>query len=300
MTLADLHRQLDPAVFIHTSSAGLPGAAALLAAAGLPVFPCAVGHKRPLTRHGFHDATADPDQVASWWHRWPEANIGVATGCGIDVLDVDRHTDRTGFPALARLHRAGLTLGWIATVRSPSGGLHLYYPSPAVGQDSWSRPGAQIDFRGDRGYVIAAPSRILRPDGSRAEYRLIATRPIGRPVDAETIRDILTPPRRPAPAESTTGSRDVTATIDRLAGWGANLAEGSRNTGLFWAACRAAELNIDAAAALTDAGTMAGLEHWEAATTVASAYRKIAQAATVDTATAPGAHPSRPRAGLTR
>jgi hypothetical protein len=62
-----------------------------------------------------------------------------------------------------------------------------------------------------------------------------------------------------------------------LAGWAANLTEGSRNTGLFWAACRAAELNIDATTALTDAGTMAGLEHWEAAATVASAYRTVTQ-----------------------
>ncbi|MBD4580751.1 DNA primase, partial [Xanthomonas citri pv. citri] len=35
-------------------------AARELAAAGVPVFPCVPGGKRPLTEHGFHDATTDP------------------------------------------------------------------------------------------------------------------------------------------------------------------------------------------------------------------------------------------------
>lgn len=31
---------------------------------GYPVFPCAPGTKTPLTEHGFHDATVDPEQRA--------------------------------------------------------------------------------------------------------------------------------------------------------------------------------------------------------------------------------------------
>ena len=36
---------------------------------GIPVFPCVPGGKRPLTAHGFQDASADPDVINFWWRR---------------------------------------------------------------------------------------------------------------------------------------------------------------------------------------------------------------------------------------
>ena len=68
----------------------LATAAAHLASAGVPVFPCVPGGKRPLTVHGFQDASIDPGIVTAWWDRRPDANIGVPTGVlgGIDVVDV--------------------------------------------------------------------------------------------------------------------------------------------------------------------------------------------------------------------
>src|SRR5690625_7866431 len=68
----------------------LPGAARSLASAGVPVFPCVPGEKRPLTRRAFHDATADLDQVSAWWDRCPGANLAIPTGpaSGIDVVYV--------------------------------------------------------------------------------------------------------------------------------------------------------------------------------------------------------------------
>lgn len=98
-------------VFAQVAGMPLPDAAGRLAAEGLPVFPCVPGGKRPLVEHGFHEATADADQVAAWWQRWPAANIGIPTGAasGVEVVDVDVHTAGTGFPAFRAAHREGLT-----------------------------------------------------------------------------------------------------------------------------------------------------------------------------------------------
>jgi hypothetical protein len=72
---------------------------------GWPVFPCGPGTKKPATRHGFHDATPDPEQIRSWWHRVPAANLAIATGrSGPDVLDVDQHGSAgSGYAAFNRL-----------------------------------------------------------------------------------------------------------------------------------------------------------------------------------------------------
>ena len=77
---------------------------------GWPVFPCLPGQKIPATTHGFRDATTDEQQITAWFTRHPDRNLAIATGApGPDVLDVDQHgPDGNGFPAFARLRRAGL------------------------------------------------------------------------------------------------------------------------------------------------------------------------------------------------
>ena len=156
----------------------LPDAARSLASAGVPVFPCAPGEKRPLTRHGFHDATTDLDQVSAWWDRWPAANLAIPTGpaSGVEVVDIDIGSTRSGFPAFQRARREGLVPGWAALVRTPSGGLHVYFPaSTSRGQPSWQAPKAHIDFRGTGGYILAPPSQVRQPDGRLRPYELQST-----------------------------------------------------------------------------------------------------------------------------
>jgi|SRR5690606_19100403 len=89
-------------------------AARELAVAGVPVFPAIPGGKRPLTEHGFHDATTDVARVESWWRDSPAANIGVATGAasGVVVVDVDVHGPINGTARWAgRGRQAWLTGG---------------------------------------------------------------------------------------------------------------------------------------------------------------------------------------------
>ncbi|KAA9110741.1 DNA primase [Microbacterium rhizomatis] len=267
-------------LFSEVSRMPLPEAAARFAAAGVPVFPCVPGEKRPLVRRGFHDATSDPAQVAAWWSRWPAANIGVPTGTpsGVEVVDVDVHAIGTGFPAFRNAHREGLAAGWAALVRTPSGGLHAYYPAdPDRSQSSWQAARAHIDFRGDGGYIIAPPSRVLRPGGVRTPYRLIVAGNTPAPVDAARLRDFLDP-RTPIPLDRARASRLERRGSDAkvLAGWVAGRGEGERNRGLFWAACRLAEAGTPPDAtleALGPAAEHAGLRSREIMATIRSAYR---------------------------
>ena len=268
-------------LFSEVGGMPLSEAAARFAAAGVPVFPCLPGEKRPLVLRGFHDATADPAQVAEWWSRWPSANIGIPTGAvsGVEVVDVDVHPTGTGFPAFREAHRQGHAAGWAALVRTPSGGLHAYYPvNPDRAQSSWQAARAQVDFRGDGGYIIAPPSKVLRPGGVRAPYRLIvASGETPVPVDAARLREFLDP-RAPIPMGRVHAARVERRGSDAkvLAGWVAGRGEGERNRGLFWAACRLAESGtpLDATLdALGPAAEHAGLGPREIMATIRSAYR---------------------------
>src|SRR5690625_6107143 len=175
-------------------------AARSLASAGVPVFPCVPREKRPLTRRGFHDATTDLAQVSAWWDRWPSANIAIPTGpaSGIEVVDIDIGSTGSGFPAFQRARREGLVHGWAALVRTPSGGLHVYFPSgTSREQPSWQAPKAHIDFRGTGGYILAPPSQVRQPDGHLRPYELQSTGLVEpSPVEASRLRNFLGP--RPA------------------------------------------------------------------------------------------------------
>lgn len=258
----------------------LGASAAAFARCGVPVFPCEPNGKRPLVPGGFHAASTDAEQVAGWWTRTPTANIGVPTGAasGIVVVDVDVHGRANGFEALDRARRAGLLVGWGATVRTPSGGLHVYYPSmPGVEQRSWQAARAGIDFRGDGGYAIAPPSH-RTISGREVRYETIAMNS-GSPqgVDSHALRDLLDP-RRPVPSGRLDPSMPGSIDVERIARWVARRQEGERNHGLFWAARTMAEHQVpadDALDLLTTAGAQAGLSSREVATTVRSAYRAV-------------------------
>ncbi len=271
---------MNPArLFSGVSGRALPDAAGMLAAAGVPVFPCVPGGKRPATVHGFHDATTDPERVAAWWRRWPAANIGVATGAasGLVVVDVDVHGPVSGFAAFERATYAGLIDGWTVMVDTPSGGMHAYYPATSdVTQPCWQAARAGIDFRGDGGYVIVPPSRTASDNGLLCyRVRMVGTEPADV-LDAERLRDFVDP--RPVPTSRATARLGYGADASRLAAWVANRVAGERNRGLFWAACRLAENGIrpsDALDVLAAAAGRAGLAEREITATVRSAYRTV-------------------------
>jgi hypothetical protein len=237
---------------------------------GWPVFPCKPGSKEPATRHGFQDATTDPGRIRTWWTAMPGRNVAIATGApGPDVLDVDVRPHGNGYSAFRRLRQAGLADGFLAVVATPGGGLHAYYPG--TGQRSGRLPGQHLDFKAAGGYVVAPPSQV----GDRG-YQLIRRQEPGARLDWAAAAELLSPPGRKPQAPL---RQDGPPDLRRLAAWVADLDEGNRNSGLFWAACRLAESgHADTFAALAEAARLAGLPDGEIARTLISARRTVAAA----------------------
>lgn len=137
------------------------------AARGRPIFPCGAD-KRPLTAHGFKDATTDPEQIQEWWGRWPTALIGMPTGAPSRVfvldVDVDPASGKDGETSLLSLMNDRGPLPDTVESLTPRGGRHLFFRHPGgTVPCSASKIGPDLDIRGDGGYVVLPPSRL--PDG---------------------------------------------------------------------------------------------------------------------------------------
>ncbi|GMA49222.1 prophage P3 protein 7, DNA replication [Alicyclobacillus contaminans] len=132
---------------------------------GWLMFPCQAGGKRPLTCHGYKDATTDLERINEWARAYPNANLAVATGrvSKVWVLDIDpRHGGMVSWRKLVAEH-AGMTPTWC--VRTGGGGWHLYFRyrhDAPIGCGVGTGCLQGIDWRGDGGYVLVPPSRTER------------------------------------------------------------------------------------------------------------------------------------------
>lgn len=124
---------------------------------------CTDQGKHPRTAHGLKDATIDPAIVTGWWKRWPDANLGIATGSesGLVVLDVDpRHG---GDASLSEMEQQYGKLPETPEVLTGGGGRHLYFEYPQNGsklRNATSLGGFQgIDLRASGGYIVAPSSQ---------------------------------------------------------------------------------------------------------------------------------------------
>ncbi|MFD7626767.1 bifunctional DNA primase/polymerase [Streptomyces sp. NPDC059851] len=146
--------------------------------------------------HGFHAATTDVPTVLRWWESEPGFGVGVSCGpARLVVIDVDAHPaplpDRQrllpGIPVDDRVDLTGLesgfdTLALLAAyrsrpnpcddtstlrVRTPSGGMHVWYRAPKDGPRFRSSSGSspkvalawQVDVRSVGGYIVAPTTR---------------------------------------------------------------------------------------------------------------------------------------------
>ncbi|MBC8443579.1 MAG: bifunctional DNA primase/polymerase [Deltaproteobacteria bacterium] len=121
---------------------------------GYPVFPCVPGGKKPLTAHGFQDATTDPAQINAWWTAHPEANIGMPTA-GLIVIDIDGADNP--WPVDSNKRR---DLGECPVSFTPRGGQHSIFrlPEGKSWRNTAGKLAPKVDTRADGGYIVLPPS----------------------------------------------------------------------------------------------------------------------------------------------
>ena len=233
---------------------------------GWPVFPCLPGQKIPATRHGYLDATTDPQRITAWFGRQGGWNLAIATGApGPDVLDVDQHGPAgNGFSRLRPAPRRRAARRAPAATSAP--------PAAACTPTSPARPSATATC--PPGTWTSGPQAATcwpRPRRSAAGP-ISASGPstATASLDWQAVIRLLEPDALPAASHPPPARLRIT----RLVRWVAAQREGNRNAGLFWAANRA--LDADPAADLNElaaAARQAGLAEPEITRTLNSARR---------------------------
>lgn len=174
----------------------------LWARRGFPAFPVAISRdegrlrKRPLTDHGHHDATTDPEALSAMFVRRTRdgeiLGVGLNPGpAGFLVLDPDR---KNGIDGVALADSLGLPQTW--TVDTAGQGEHRYFRHPG-GHIGNSSPWPGIDVRADGGWVVAP--------GTPTPWGNWTPRVAWDPVHVAELPPAVAALLRGAPAEATGG-----------------------------------------------------------------------------------------------
>lgn len=126
------------------------------------IFPLRENDKRPLFKGSAQtQGTTDLNQIRDIWTQHPNANIGIATGDGLTVIDVDTITAH-GVDGENSMLEYQVDNGFInetLEVTTPTGGKHYYYLTDNEYSNKASiLPG--VDVRGLGGYVVGPGSTI--------------------------------------------------------------------------------------------------------------------------------------------
>ncbi len=115
---------------------------------------CKSPGKHPLTKAGFKEATDDAAQIGTWWAKRPWANIGLATGSGLAVFDIDGPEGAAELRALVQA-RGKLP----PTLTQTTGrGFHVIFATRAGAGEVRSSAVGKIHVRGEGGYILLPPS----------------------------------------------------------------------------------------------------------------------------------------------
>ncbi len=131
---------------------------------------CKSPGKHPLTKAGFKEATDDAAQIRKWWAERPWANIGLATGSGLAVFDIDGPEGAAELRALVAQHGKLPPTLTQATGR----GFHFVFATRAGAGEVRSSAVGKIHVRGEGGYILLPPSDHI----SGKKYRWLNTLPL--------------------------------------------------------------------------------------------------------------------------
>lgn len=185
-------------------------AALAWAARGFRVFPLPPNGTRPSAEwKGWPDlATTDPVKIRAWWEG-TDQNIAMCT-TGMLVVDIDTKKDRNGMRSWMELHGGFDTL----TIRTKSGGYHLYYSGADVASNQGVL-GEGLDIRSHNGYVVAPGSTV---DGGT--YEVLIDDPVA-PAPQHIVARCKAPGQRAENAQAALVDLDtpaaVQAAVDRVA-----------------------------------------------------------------------------------
>lgn len=202
--------------------------------AGCKVFPLVPGGKLPATSDGWRSATSDPAQIAEWQRVNPDFNWGIATGLsGLLVFDIDPAGLDWWHKLLERDPEIKAAVDRAFTVRTPRGGLHVYFRGE--GPSTASRIAEGIDTRGgiqrdgkviSGGYVVAPGMRTV--DGPKTAAGLYEALPGGVLVELPGAVAAIIPERKKtdtlglARNPDADQPRNVSWAVDLLTGYVAN------------------------------------------------------------------------------
>lgn len=174
-----------------------------------------IGHLVP---NGVHDATTNPEIIEAWWSEEPNANIGVCTGGGRVVIDVDPR--KGGDTSLLSLE-----LPDAPTQLTGGGGEHRVFTCTVAIPNSAGLLGPGLDVRGENGYIVAAPS--MHISGRVYQWEVDHTpAKLAPPPLPRSVLDLLK-----TNGNGSDAGRDRGLLPERLT-------EGERNDKLFRHACR--------------------------------------------------------------
>ena len=123
---------------------------------GFSVIPCKKD-KRPLIPWlPYQKKRATPDEIKQWWKDYPSANIGIVTGEISNLLALDCDSEES-YQTIQEYIPDNLV---VPVAKTPRDGRHLLFRFPK-GSNLTIAAGVikNLDFRGNGGYVVAAPSK---------------------------------------------------------------------------------------------------------------------------------------------
>jgi hypothetical protein len=115
---------------------------------------CHTPAKHPRLKGWPAQATTDPQVIAQWWSWWPEANVGIATGAGLLVPDIDGDVGAESLAALEREY--GLLPDTPRSITGGGGYHYLLRADVPIRNAVGLRPG--VDIRADGALIVAPPS----------------------------------------------------------------------------------------------------------------------------------------------